>query len=194
MKKIVALQILQKSKRNLFSLSDIKKLLRIESDNTAYIQVNRLVKGGLLVRLSKGNYCLKGTIPMDFEVANFMYRPSYISLETALSHYGILIQVPHTIISVTPNRAKKIETFSKKFSYHHINQKYFMDFIKIQNFLIATPEKALIDTIFFASYGRTNVYPDEWVLRNVNKKKLKKLAEKIESKIFQEFFKTLKIS
>ncbi|MDO9027848.1 MAG: hypothetical protein Q7U68_03190 [Candidatus Roizmanbacteria bacterium] len=192
MKKIEALQILQKSGRNIFSLSDLARLLQIESDNTAYVKANRLVRDGLLTRLAKGCYCLKDNMPMDFELANFLYRPSYISLESALNHYGILTQVPQSIISVTPNRARRIMALNKEFAYRHLALKYFSDFIKIQNFIIATPEKALIDTIFFASYGWTSISPEEWMLGNIDIKKLEGLAKKIESRVFQEFFKSLK--
>ncbi len=193
MKKIEALLILQKANRNIFSLNDLKKLLKIESDNTAYVQANRLVKEGLLNRLAKGVYCLKDSKPAEFELANFLYRPSYISLESALAHYGILIQIPQTIISVTTKRARKIKAVNKEFIYSHLNKKYYSDYIREQRFVIATPEKAIIDTIFFACYGRTVIHPEEWILNNVDKRKLKKLAKKIESKVFHSFFNSLKI-
>ena len=47
-KKIDALLKLQKSGRNIFSLVDLQKLLRIENENTAYIQANRLTNNGIL--------------------------------------------------------------------------------------------------------------------------------------------------
>lgn len=194
MKKVEALLTLQKSNRNIFSLNDLKKLLRIESDNTAYIQANRLTKEGLLNRITKGVYCLKDSKPAEFEIANFLYRPSYISLESALAYYGILLQIPHVITSVTPQRAKKIKAVNKEFIYLHLNQRYYSDYIKEQRFVIATPEKALVDTIFFASYGRMVINPEEWVLNNIDKKKLRKLAGKIESQVFHRFFNSLSIS
>lgn len=193
MKKIEALLILQKTKRNIFSLNDLKKLLRIESDNIAYVQANRLTKEGLLNRITKGVYYLKDSKPTDFEIANFLYYPSYISLESALTYYGILIQVPQIIFSVTTKRAKKIRAVNKDFVYFHLNQRYYFDYSKEQRFVIATPEKAIIDTIFFASYGRTVINPEEWVLNNIDKKKLRKLAMKIESKVFHNLFNSLNI-
>jgi predicted transcriptional regulator of viral defense system len=193
MKKIEALLRLQKSNRNIFNLTDLKKLLKIENDNTAYIQANRLTKEGLLNRIAKGVYCLKDSKPAEFEIANFLYKPSYVSLESALAYYNISIQIPHIIISVTPLRAKKIKAVDKEFVYLHLNQKYYSDYIKDQRFLIATPEKAIIDTVFFASYGRTVIHPEEWVLNNINKKKLKQLAMKIESQVFHNFFNSLNI-
>jgi len=193
MKKVEALLILQKSDRSIFSLTDIKRLLKIRSDNTAYVQANRLEREGLLTRVAKGIYCLRDSKPSDFELANFLYSPSYISLESAMAYYGILLQVPQIIISVTPRRARKIVAVNKEFAFLHLNQRYYFDYIKEQRFIIATPEKALIDTIFFASYGRTVINPDEWVLDNIDKKKLKKLAGRIESKVFHNFFNSLKI-
>ncbi len=193
MKKIEALLTLQKSKRDIFSLIDLKKLLRIENDNTAYVQANRLTSNGILERITKGVYCLKDSRPGDFETANFLYKPSYISLESALAFYGILIQTPLTITSVTPKRAKKIFAGNREFTYSHLDQRYYSGYIREQGFIIATPEKALIDTIFFAGYGRTVIHPEEWLLNNIDKKKLKKLSEKIESKIFRNYFKSLNI-
>jgi predicted transcriptional regulator of viral defense system len=192
-KKIEALLILQKSGRDIFSLIDLKKLLRIRSDNTAYVQTNRLTKEGFLDRIAKGVYCLKDKKPADFEIANFLYKPSYVSLESALAYYGILIQVPQVITSVTLKRAKKIRAVNKEFIYFHLDQRYYSDYIKEQHFIIATPEKALIDTIFFASYGRTVINPEEWVLDKIDKKRFKKLSVRIESKIFRNFFNSLKI-
>lgn len=193
MKKIEALLILQKSKRDIFSLMDLKKLLRIGNDNTAYVQANRLTTEGLLERITKGVYCLKDSKPDDFETANFLCQPSYISLESALAYYGILIQTPQTITSVTPKRAKKVQAGNREFTYSHLDQRYYTDYIKEQNFIIAAPEKALIDTIFFAGYGRTVIHPEEWVLNNINKKKLGKLSGKIESRIFRNYFSSLNI-
>ncbi|MBI4680003.1 MAG: hypothetical protein HY753_02020, partial [Nitrospirae bacterium] len=100
---------------------------------------------------------------------------------------------PQTITSVTPKRAKKIHAGNRKFTYSHLNQKYYSGYIREQGFIISTPEKALIDTIFFAGYGRIVIHPEEWVLNNIDKKRLKKLSEKIESRIFRNYFKSLNI-
>jgi predicted transcriptional regulator of viral defense system len=191
MKKIESLLILQKVDKGIYSLTDLKKLLKIKDDNTAYIQANRMIKEGILRRIVKGIYCLKDKKTPDFELANFLYSPSYISLETALAYYGILIQVPQSIISVTPRRTKKIIANNKEFVYLHLDQRYYFDYIKEQNCVIASPEKAIIDTIFFASYGRTAINPDEWVLDNIDKKRLKKLAGRIKSRIFHNLFSSI---
>lgn len=48
-------------------------------------------------------------------------------------------------------------------------------------------------SIFFASYGRTIINPEEWILDKVDKRRLKKLSGMIKSKIFHNFFDSLKI-
>lgn len=193
MKKIEAIQILQKSNRKLFSLSDIKKLLKTASDNTAYKQVAGLIEAGVLKRVSKGIYLLTSNKPTDFELANFLYKPSYVSLDSALNYYGILVQSPQQIISVTPNLTKKIEAGGKDFVYMHLNQKYYSDYQQVDGFLIATPEKALIDALFFVALGRGSLSTEELILDSVNKNKLKDLAEKIDNRAFKKYFKSLKL-
>jgi len=193
MKKIEAIQILQKSNRKLFSLSDIKKLLKIASDNTAYKQAAGLIGAGVLERVSKGIYLLASNRPIDFELANFLYKPSYVSLDSALNFYGILIQSPQQIISVTPNFAKRIESAGKDFVYMHLNQKYYSNYQQVNGFLIATPEKALIDALFFVALGRGSLSVEELILDSIDKNKLKGLAEKIDNRAFKKYFKSLKL-
>jgi len=193
MKKLQALQILQKSKRKLFSITDLKKLLRIKSDQYAYVFVGRLVKESILERASKGVYYLISNKPTDFELANFLYKPSYVSLDSALNYYGVLIQSPQQIISVTPNLTKKIEAGGKDFVYMHLNQKYYSDYQQVDGFLIATPEKALIDALFFVALGRGSLSVEELIFDSVDKNKLKDLAKKIDNRAFKKYFKSLKL-
>lgn len=193
MKKIKAIQVLQKSNKKIFTLPDLRKLLNIENDNTAYKQAHGLIKSNVLKRAIKGIYYLDMNNPSDFELANFIYQPSYISLESALNYYGILTQSPQQITSITTKTAKKIEVDNKEFIYAHLDQKYFSDYKKIDNFIIAAPEKALIDTIFFAAIGKNHLNLDELVLDSVDKIKLKKIASKISNKAFKNYFKLLKL-
>src|SRR5580658_2758036 len=47
-------------------------------------------QGGLFVKLRNGLYVVKDTSVSPLSLANKIYEPSYISLATALSHYGII--------------------------------------------------------------------------------------------------------
>ena len=100
MKTVEAIQVVHRSRKKVFILSDLRKLLDIENDNTAYKQARVLVQIGLLQRAMNGVYILSADKPSDFELANALCRPSYVSLESALNYYGMLIQSPQQVTSV----------------------------------------------------------------------------------------------
>jgi len=70
---------------SLFTPSDFKKNFQIKKENTAYKILERLTKKGILKRLIKKKYLFALSESDDFQIANFLYSPSYISLESALS-------------------------------------------------------------------------------------------------------------
>lgn len=178
-------EIIQKLKTinlGLFSITDFKKIFSISKDNTAYKIIARLTKSGILKKMIKGKYLFTLISTDDFQIANFMYPSSYISLESALSFYSILAQFPHQITSITAKKTRNIETLNKEFTYFHIKPSLFFDYEKKDNFLIASPEKALLDYLYFASKGLRDASLDEFDLSIINKKKLNKLAHEILNK------------
>lgn len=193
MKKIDIHKKLLKYKKQIYNFSDFKKIFELKNDNSAYHAIKRLKKDEIISSLTNGKYYLIDNPPNDFQVANNLYFPSYISLESALNYYGILIQVPQMIFSISAKKRKKINWERKEFIYLHISNEYFFDYIKEKDFLIATPEKALIDTIFFNSIGKWVTDFDELLLDNVNKKRLLKIRDKIKNKSFLKLFKDLKL-
>ena len=139
----------------LFTLSDIKKLFGIENENTLKHFLRRLKNAKIIQRLIKNKYLFlqsKNDVG-DFEIANFLVIPSYISLESALSYHGIIDQFPYRISSITINKPRKFKVHEKNYIYSKISKKYFQDFLKIDNFLIASQEKALFDYCYFIYKG-----------------------------------------
>lgn len=193
MKKIEAIQIMQKSGKRIFSTSDLRNLFNVENTNTLNKQIRGLIGADVIVRISKGYYYLTSDKPSVFELAHIIYHPSYISLDSALNYYGILIQTPQEITSVTTKLATVVDKDSKRFSYSHLDQKYFTDYQKIEGFLIATPEKALIDAMFFVALGRGSLAIEELNLASINKHKVKELASKISNRAFKKYFASVKL-
>ena len=152
----------------------IKKLYPDKSTNTLRGIIRRLLKQGRIGRLKKGQYELKTNPLSTFEKANVLYSPSYISLESALNFYGILPQFPHVITSVTPLHSKKIQ-LEQTYEYSRIQSELYTDFVKEERFLIATPEKALADMLYFASKGLRKVNIDEYDFSQID---LKSMTEK----------------
>jgi len=120
-------------------------------------KVSALEKRGQVIRLKRGLYVVSEKIsrkPVSRELlANHLYGPSYLSLETALSFYGIIPERVFAIRSMTTKRAKNFETPFGNFDYTTISACYFSIGLRqeiIENqyaFMIATPEKALCDLI-----------------------------------------------
>ena len=193
MNKFDAFQTLQRIKKSLFTTADLKKLFDVEQDNTLYKQIERLTSAGVLRRAMKGLYFLSSARPSDFEIANALYRPSYVSLESALNYYGILIQSPRQIVSVTSRMTKRLDAAQREFAFLHLDQKYFTGYHRVGKFLIATPEKALIDALFFSAIGRGSLSVQELVLDSVDRNRVNTLAGGIANRAFRKSFDSLKL-
>ena len=174
---------------SLFTFSDFKKLFQIKKENTASKILERLTKKGILKRLIKKKYLFTLSEGDDFQIANFLYSPSYVSLESALSFYGIITQFPYQITSVTLKKTKIIKALNKEFFYSHIKPELFFDYEKKEKFLIATKEKAFFDYLYFCSKGLRSFEKDDFDLNLINKKKLFSLLKETKQEKLKEFLK-----
>ena len=75
-------------------------------------------------------------------------RPSYLSLEYALSRYGILSQNVFTITLVTTKLPYTYRTGDSILEYHQIKRALFRGYVQEGSVLVAEPEKALLDLIY----------------------------------------------
>lgn len=126
-------------------------------------KISLMLRKGEILRLRKGLYVRSpeygGTVEPR-EIANVLYGPSYISLEYALSHYGMIPERVETLTSVTSKRSRAFATPLGHYSYAHIPQKAYPVGVTLERsgptgVLIATREKALCDTLARASNIRT---------------------------------------
>jgi len=115
-------------------------------------KISRLAAEGTLIRLKKGFY-LPATDNKPTElVANLLLGPSYVSLETALSYYGMIPERVYAVRSVTTKRSKAYKTPIGRFEYLTVKEGYFSVGVRsasneFYRFLIASPEKAICDMI-----------------------------------------------
>ena len=111
---------------------------------------------GLIIRLRQGYYTFPEYLKMPdypYYFANRIYRPSYVSLHTALSFYGM---IPETVIQITSVTSLKTASFTNAsgvFSYSSVREDLMFGYISrpIANghtVLVATPEKALTDLLY----------------------------------------------
>lgn len=148
------IKILQKRNISVFSLTDFRRLFAIKKTQTLYKKIARLEKEGIIESLIKGKYLfIFNNDITDYTIANYLCTPSYISLETALSYYGIITGFPHATTSVTVKKSRVFRCRNKEFTYSQIAPEFYFGMEKDKDFLIASPEKALIDYIYFGNKG-----------------------------------------
>jgi predicted transcriptional regulator of viral defense system len=137
-------------------------LLRLLNDyKSPYDKIVEMVKKGWLIQLRKGLYQVSPKItkmtPESFLIANHLYGPSYVSLESALSFWGLIPERVFEITSVTSRLSHQITNQMGRFSFLHLPVNYFSLGLKSievadkQNVLIASKEKAICDQIISTS-------------------------------------------
>ena len=158
----------------IFNPFDLKKYFEV-SQNTASLFVNRNVKQGNILKLRRGLYIFKGERVNEMLIANKVYSPSYISFEYALMFYNIIPETVYTVTSATSRPTREFIIDNVSYPYHQIKRKALTGYIKKyfdgQMVLIAEPEKALADYLYFVAIGK-KVLNDRLELEEIDKKKL----------------------
>lgn len=159
------------------TVADLEKILGL-GRNSLYVTLNRLVKSGVLERLSKNIYSLF-TETVDLEkIANELYFPSYLSFEKALSLYGILSQIPYTQTFATIRPTKKITLRNVAVEYSHIKKELFFGYVLRNGKYVAEKEKALLDQLYMVSLGKRIIDIDKLDLKDIDRKKLAEYQNK----------------
>jgi len=153
------------------------------------IQLSRWVKAGKIYQLRRGIYSVSPPFqkrqPHPFLVANHLQKASYVSLQSALSFYGLIPEVVNITISVSTGRPERLRTPLGTYEFRHIKTEllfgYRMTEFGEQSALIATPEKALLDLIYLQAGSDSAAYLKELRLQNtekLDKDLLRKQSEK----------------
>jgi len=152
-------EALLKISKPLFTHYDVADTLGIKP-GSAEVLCSRYVKKGLLTRLKRGLYSRTETLgTMDqinlFRIANILQAPSYISLMTALSYYGIIFKKPTGVFeSISLHRTISFEAGGLSFRYTKIRPELYGSFSEKEGVCIAWPEKAMLDCLYLVSTGR----------------------------------------
>ena len=166
---------------NLFRRQDAEKV----APHTA-IFLSRALKDGLIHHINRGNYInsfLYG-FPAVEDVACFLKPPAYITCEWALNIHGISLQAPVvcTVVTLSTSVGKKrnIQYQGITIEFSKISDRLFFGFIQHDNYYLATPEKAILDTLY---YRRRIPAFDELDLDDVDYETLAKMAAKFPSTV-----------
>jgi predicted transcriptional regulator of viral defense system len=139
--------------KKFFTTKDLKDLLEIENRRTFEETIKRLEEEKILTKIERGKYLKTKSNYQKFEIAQFIYNPSYISFETALSYHGLIDQLPFEIACATPKKGVEKKFEDQIYSYLHIQKELYIGFTKEDEYLIALPEKAIFDQIYLSITG-----------------------------------------
>ncbi len=176
------IRILEKTQKGWWSIEEVASLLSL-SKKAAAVFISRSVTRGDLKYLKRGLYVLPDWISKAseediFKISNLVQTPSYISLLTALSFYGISTQFPQSICeAIGKARSVKYEVEGFIFSYRFLPKNLFAEFKMQKGFFIATPEKSLADALYLTSLGRYAIDKAALDLSKVNFSKLEKILK-----------------
>jgi len=134
-----------------FSTKDIEMLM---PDFNKMNLVNWQKKNYIL-KLRNGLYRFSGLTQDELElffIANKIYRPSYVSLDTALSYYGLIPEGVFSIQSITTLKTNTFTNSTGSFRYHNIKENVFIGYQLLPGtqsvIRIASPEKAILDWFY----------------------------------------------
>ena len=151
--------------------------------DSAWKATSRLAKRGLLSRVSNGVYLNK--LVRDVSGTDFLHvlnPDSYVSLESALNHWGLSTQSPVSLTCVTTGKPREYRTPEFAITLRSISEHLFWGFIEKQTryakYRIAEAEKALLDWVYLTLQSGLTPHLDEIELRSLDKQKLVKYATK----------------
>lgn len=140
-------------------------------------QLTRWTNAGKVYMLRRGIYALAPPFqkvrPQPFVVANRMVQGSYVSLQSALAHYGLIPEYVPATLSVASHRPRRWNTPLGTFAFRHIQKDLIsgyqlLDLGNDMKAVVALPEKALLDLVYLTPRGDTEGYLRSLRLQNLD--------------------------
>lgn len=144
----------QFDKRPLISLLEIQKAFP-KLDKRRLSEWN---KKGYIENVKRGFYRFtdqtlnQGTL---YFIANKIYQPSYISLESALAYYEIIPEAVFSVSSISTLNTTRLNSSVGTLTYNHLKENLFFGYELIElnglTIALANPEKAILDYLYLHS-------------------------------------------
>lgn len=151
--------------------------------------LNHLVNNGLLLKVKRGVWAEVGNASLSPYAAIpylFIRQRAYVSFLSALHLHGVIEQIPQTITLASTAHTKTIRTKLGVFSIHRLSPGFFkgFDWYKEGNFLIAEPEKALVDSLYLSACKKKQFghFPELHFPKSFSFKKAEKFARLIQNR------------
>lgn len=155
-----------------------------EDIDVVRVQLSRWVASGRLIRIHKGWYTLREPfrhVRLDLNVvACTIKRGTYVSLQSALAHHGMIPEYVAETTCVTTGRPLSIDSPVGRMGYRHVKRDAFFGYRQEasgkQEAFIAAPEKALLDLFYLTPGSEDAAYIAELRLQGSEQLDLEKMA------------------
>lgn len=160
-------KIVRNAKTGIFTFTDVLSW-GIGSRESLRVLVSRAMASGDVKQVRRGLYCLSRelspVLPNPLVLANHIYGPSYVSMESALEFHNWIPEAVYNVTNVTNSRCRRFETDFGVFSYECIKQTTMMAGVDRMEdpsgtFFVAHPLKALCDLVAARRQDWTSVEP-----------------------------------
>lgn len=157
-----SLEQLYKTGKTVFSIRDLRVLWREPRAEALRAKAKYYVRTGRLLPLRRGVYAFTKEYN-HFELAQVLIAPSYISLESALRHHGLLFQF-NTTITCIAGYTRSIAIDGRTYEYHKIRNDVLSSPLGIESkrhYMIASPERAFCDAVYLG-YSPSTEESHKW--------------------------------
>lgn len=137
----------KKMQKPIFSTAEAQVVAFSYDRKLINLQLHQWKKNGDIIRLKRGLFLFSDSSPTPAQIAKSLYWPCYFSLEYVLNLYSIIPEAVFSYTLVTPKKTAQFRTPFGNFIYHSIKKNAFTGFNS--ETLLAKPEKALIDYLYF---------------------------------------------
>jgi predicted transcriptional regulator of viral defense system len=139
-------------------------------------------KAGLVRRLRTGLWTLQPDLD-PFILAPYLTAPfpAYVSFWSALARHAMIEQIPRQISIASPDRTRHLKTTIGTYSIHHLAPELFGGYHgSEERGYLATPEKALFDTVYIRAARGIRVYfPELSLPENFDQTQLEHWTQRI---------------
>ena len=142
------------SRRNILVFNPIEASnILNESRKNTYRILSRMESKDLIHRIEKGKYLSKEKLEEThiYTLASNVVSPSYVSLWSALHHYGYTTQVPRTVYVMTTTPKDTISLQNQDIRF--VKTSNFFGYTSEKKLVIAEPEKLFIDCLLYPDYA-----------------------------------------
>ncbi|MFC1668296.1 hypothetical protein ACFL1T_02780 [Chlamydiota bacterium] len=147
---------IKKIRRPLFTTHELSTISG-SSLSSITQSLNLLQKKGLVFKIARGIWAeVENERLSPYMVIPLLFpkHRAYVSFISALHLYGIIEQIPQTITLASTVHTRIIHTTIATFTLHQITASFFSGFDWYKgtgNFLVAEPEKALLDSLYLSA-------------------------------------------